>query len=683
MDTKWRRFSRSRAVRVLLVLLYIACFFAVGAITGYAPAYGYNSDDYAYCVESLFADSYGESAAYRQQVINSFYKIASPVRENSAYEQFFSSAMLEELNELPFYCEIKFGDYTRTNNKAADNIYYISKKSNWEQIQTEQGTEVDFVHQKFEISFLMYESDYIRFGFTDEQVDEYEQSWMIMRHNTQVILCSTLALIVAAILLTVFLCRVSGEDAEGNAVWSRFFALPYELSLGAAVGVAALYLFVMLDDTKLTNMCYSHNGRAFFMFLCGLITTVFGLIMLYFFVSIAVRRKNKRALRGSLIGLALILCMKLMKLVLRSLKFIGKQILRFFRFVKEVFTGELYSGTVARKLIFLDSVFIIVSCLLFLVILCSECAPLILLEMIFLGLFVYGRVLLVKDQAKLEKQINMIYSGSYDHKPELCKNSPYQTASDQLSEISAQYRKGIEETIKAERTKMELVTNVSHDLKTPLTSIIGYIELLSKEQLPEEAAEHVRILQMKSERLKNIVSDVFELAKTTSGEISIEKEPLDLTKLSYQTLGEMEDKIAASGLDIKVNICEPPVTVISDGKRLYRVIQNLLDNALKYSLHGTRIYYTLEKRGGRAYITVKNIASYEMTFTKEEILERFTRGDKSRSTEGTGLGLSIAQGFTLACGGSFDVDIDGDMFKVVLSFPIETVSLDKTVASDE
>ena len=218
--------------------------------------------------------------------------------------------------------------------------------------------------------------------------------------------------------------------------------------------------------------------------------------------------------------------------------------------------------------------------------------------------------------------------------------------------------------------KIELVTNVSHDLKTPLTSIISYVELLSKEELNPAAQDYVKVLKTKSERLKNIVSDVFELAKTTSGEISVEHERLDLTKLSWQTIGEMEDRIAAAGLDLRAKICDPPVTVVSDGKRLYRVIQNLLDNALKYSLKGTRVYYALERDSLTAIITIKNISAYEMNFTADEILERFTRGDKSRTTEGSGLGLSIAQGFTLACGGTFALDIDGDMFKVTLTFPL-------------
>ena len=180
----------------------------------------------------------------------------------------------------------------------------------------------------------------------------------------------------------------------------------------------------------------------------------------------------------------------------------------------------------------------------------------------------------------------------------------------------------------------------------------------------------MRILKNKSARLKSIISDVFELAKTTSGEIAVEHEKIDLSKLCYQTLGEMEDRIAKSELEVRRNIAEPPVTIISDGKRIYRILQNLLDNALKYSLKGTRIYFSLEKDDKQAVITIKNIASYEMTFTKEEILERFTRGDKARSTEGSGLGLSIAQGFTIACG-AFDIDLDGDMFKTIITFPLE------------
>jgi len=238
-------------------------------------------------------------------------------------------------------------------------------------------------------------------------------------------------------------------------------------------------------------------------------------------------------------------------------------------------------------------------------------------------------------------------------------------------EINKGFDESLEEQMKSERMKVELITNVSHDLKTPLTSIISYIDLLSKEELSDTARDYVNILCEKSYRLKNIVSDLFDLAKSTSGDINLDMEKLDLKKLIEQTLGDMEDEIESSGLQIKTRLPEEPVYIISDGKKLYRVFQNLIDNALKYSLKGTRVYIELEEVDGKAVTTIKNVAGYEMDFTAEEILQRFTRGDKSRSTEGSGLGLSIAESFTKVCGGSFKLDIDGDLFKVTMKFKTE------------
>ena len=176
--------------------------------------------------------------------------------------------------------------------------------------------------------------------------------------------------------------------------------------------------------------------------------------------------------------------------------------------------------------------------------------------------------------------------------------------------------------------------------------------------------------QMKSERLKIIVSDLFDLAKSTSGNIYLDFESIDFKKLIEQTIGDMEDNIEKSGLQIKTNLPEEPVNILSDGKKLYRVFQNIIDNALKYSLQGTRIFINLEVIDRKAVATIKNTASYEMDFTQEEIMERFSRADSSRTTEGSGLGLSIAESFTNVCGGEFDIDIDGDMFKVIISFEL-------------
>jgi signal transduction histidine kinase len=242
-----------------------------------------------------------------------------------------------------------------------------------------------------------------------------------------------------------------------------------------------------------------------------------------------------------------------------------------------------------------------------------------------------------------------------------------------LADINTGFDDSFEGRIKAERMRSALVTNVSHDLKTPLTSLISYIDLLSKEEgLSDTARDYVAVLAEKSDRLSHIVSDLFDLSKSSSGDIVLNMEVLDLKKLMEQTLADMKDKVDASGLTMRWKWPEEPVEIRSDGGKLYRIFQNLVDNALKYSLQGTRVYIELVRTDDSACVTIKNTAGYEMDFTSEEILQRFSRGDASRATEGSGLGLSIAESFAHVCGGRLTLDIDGDLFKVTVCFPVYT-----------
>ena len=272
----------------------------------------------------------------------------------------------------------------------------------------------------------------------------------------------------------------------------------------------------------------------------------------------------------------------------------------------------------------------------------------------------------------LEDDIEKIYNGEYKFDTTDGINTAFYDSILKLSNIGEGFEKNLTEKVKSERMKTELITNVSHDLKTPLTSIISYVDLLERrDDLPPKAVDYVKIISKKAVRLKNMVFDVFELAKTASGELVIAKTSLSLNKLIVQTLTDIDDAVKKSGFDIKLKIPEKDILIISDGSRIYRVMQNVIENALKYSLKGTRIYITEFTEKNTVKLTIKNTASYEMNFTEEEILERFVRGDKSRNTEGNGLGLSIAKEFTTACGGTFNIKIDGDQFNVIISFPIE------------
>lgn len=277
----------------------------------------------------------------------------------------------------------------------------------------------------------------------------------------------------------------------------------------------------------------------------------------------------------------------------------------------------------------------------------------------------------LRDITRLYSHISDMNSGNYEKKKVSLESVAY-VPTEKLNNISDGIQAAVEKQVKSERMKIDLVTNVSHDLKTPLTSIISYIDLLSAEELSPAARDYVTIIDSKSQRLKAMVADLFDLAKATS-RTDINTEELDAVILTEQVLADLSDKIETSGREIRKDIQADSAPVIAEGKKLYRVFQNLIDNALKYSLEGTRIYVTLKNELGSCKIAVKNIASYEMNFAPEEIMERFTRGDESRSTDGNGLGLSIAKSFTEACGGRFGVSIDGDVFIAELTLPLITV----------
>lgn len=272
--------------------------------------------------------------------------------------------------------------------------------------------------------------------------------------------------------------------------------------------------------------------------------------------------------------------------------------------------------------------------------------------------------------SKLSKQIDSL-GEEKPYEGKIKKRSCVYAESQKLNSIQDKVRESVEQQIQSERLKVELVTNVSHDLKTPLTSIISYIDLLKKMELDEEASSYVQILDKKAQKLKVIVYDVFSIAKATSGvEVNLAK--LDFVMLLNQCIADAEDKIANSGKTVKVNINADSAMVMGDGDKLYRVFQNIVDNALNYSMDGTRIFLDVYKKADSIIFSAKNVSATPINFTEDEIIERFVRGDKSRTDGGSGLGLSIAKSFTEACGGIFRVELDGDMFKAIVEMPTLT-----------
>lgn len=246
---------------------------------------------------------------------------------------------------------------------------------------------------------------------------------------------------------------------------------------------------------------------------------------------------------------------------------------------------------------------------------------------------------------------------------------------DSLNDVRAGFETAVEEEVRSRNMKTELITNVSHDLKTPLTAIITYVDLLKAPDLSEEKrAEYVATLDRKSQRLKRLIEDLFEVSKATSGNVVLHPEPMDLTALLKQVQYELGDQLEASAVDFRWRLPAEKVPVVLDGQRTCRIFENLLGNILKYAMPGTRAYISLVETDGQAVVTMKNISATELAFDPVHITDRFVRGDASRNTEGSGLGLAIAQSFAELQGGRFAVETDGDLFKAIVCFPVNAAT---------
>ena len=239
-----------------------------------------------------------------------------------------------------------------------------------------------------------------------------------------------------------------------------------------------------------------------------------------------------------------------------------------------------------------------------------------------------------------------------------------------LNSIGEGMTAAVEQRLKSERMKTELITNVSHDIKTPLTSIINYADLIEKEPCDNPTiTEYAGVLHRQSERLKRLIDDLVEASKASTGNLEVLLSPCEVGVMLTQTVGEYEQKLQQKDLTLFTSQPEQPVKIMADGRRLWRVFDNLMNNICKYSLSGTRVYISLEDTGNEAKITFKNTSRDELNISADELFERFSRGDSSRNTDGNGLGLSIAQSLTELQGGKIAITTDGDLFKVILTFP--------------
>ncbi|MDY7860331.1 sensor histidine kinase [Clostridioides difficile] len=353
------------------------------------------------------------------------------------------------------------------------------------------------------------------------------------------------------------------------------------------------------------------------------------------------------------------------KMYIFKTSIIVRVILWLIRTVREV-SNAIKKVSLARKVI----VIVIISLALIMVISARSISMGLLFSIcIFLGFTIY----ITKRLSYLSYVIEgteRIKKGELDYKIKITGNDNFTSLAENINNIGEGLDRAIEEQVKSERMKSDLITNVSHDLKTPLTSIINYVDLIKKEESiqPEYINDYINVLESKSKRLKLLIEDLFEASRVSSGNIELQISKIDLVQLLRQSIGELEEKLSKNNLYLKLNVPNDKVYIWADGRRMYRVFENLLSNIAKYSLEETRVYIDVYDYGENVKVTMKNISSYELNFDPSEIMERFKRADESRNTEGSGLGLAIARDLVDLQGGKFYIEIDGDLFKANLEF---------------
>ena len=454
-----------------------------------------------------------------------------------------------------------------------------------------------------------------------------------------------ISVLIAAILSLLLGIFMNMEKVDGSESLRKVFKLPIEL----VITLFVIFAFPAAGISSM-NQIYSNLYIFYFLYLIGLVIvslTVNYLVILL--KSIFNKNTENYLLKNSLIY-----------------RIFTGAISEFSNIDEE--NKNIKNAKIKFTLVYFGICFVLFIVFLFFASLYSSALEGIVIPMILFGIFIYYILMKnINEVARISRESSEIVKGNYKKNIEK-KGGLYDGIVDNFNNIGENLDLAIEDAVKSERLKTELITNVSHDLKTPLTSIINYSDLLSKDDnTKDEVKEYSKIINEKSNKLKVLIEDLFEVSKATSNNIELDRQELDFNSLVQQSIGEWEDKIKENNIEIISNLPEDKLMLNIDGQKFSRVLDNLFSNISKYALENSRVYVDLLEEDG-VKLTIKNISKYPLNISAEELMERFTRGEKSRTTSGSGLGLSIASSFVRAHGASFDIEIDGDLFKVTIEF---------------
>ena len=475
-------------------------------------------------------------------------------------------------------------------------------------------------------------------------------------------LCAVLLGAAGSIACLVFLFMGAGHrKGKEGARLNLLDRIPLDLYAAGCFALAFVWLllFVELTESMAYFFAFSPEGITYLAFTCIVVYTA-GLVALAPFLSFATRVKAGGGIwwRNTAICWALKLCW-------RAVRWCWGLVKRF--------CGWLWYMTTKISIVWRTALIVLA------VLLANFCIAisirysdfalfcwLLLMAAVFL-LACFGAWQMKSLKAAGEK----LAAGEYEYKIDTKHMYwEFKHHAENLNSIGDGMAAAVEQRMKSERLKTELITNVSHDIKTPLTSIINYVDLLERPHTPEEGAEYLEVLERQSKRLKKLTEDLVEASKASTGNMSVTLAPTSTLEIINQSLAEYGQRMEAGKLSVLINVPEPAPAVRADGRLLWRVMDNLFNNVVKYAMPETRVYVDVRTSEGNAVISVKNISRAALNVSAEELMERFVRGDASRSTEGSGLGLSIAKSLTELQHGQFSISTDGDLFKAEVTLPL-------------
>ena len=490
----------------------------------------------------------------------------------------------------------------------------------------------------------------------EDAVSEYKAIWelqegIVIKTFTYTIICA-----VVALFMLIYLICVCGKHSDGEYknMWLDNVWLEGHLAAIAAFGVGGVAVCFLVIE----QYAYGDFPRNLVYPILGAVSGLVSLVLISSLLSIIRNIKTRRLIETSIVLRLVRWCFRTLKKIVR---WVWRKNKAFWKAIFRLLSKK--TGVILVGMLFGYTAFIGI-----LGILTPESPLPVIIGVLLFGFAAFVVARRSADLDEVKKGVSEVRNGNVAYKiPELrCEDMKALAAN--INDIAMGLDESVSAKVKAERMKTELITNVSHDIKTPITSIINYTELLSKvDGLPEEAKDYVAVIAKKSDRLKNLTQDLFDISKVQSGNDEVVLEKLDVALLIGQALAEHDNEIQTSGLQFCVDTPKE-LFISADGRKMSRVMSNLIGNILKYTMQNTRVFISAADKAGVIEIVLKNISAYPLNFSAEEITGRFVRGDESRTAEGNGLGLAIVKSYTEICNGTFDVVLDGDMFKAILKF---------------